>query len=382
MFRHIAAIAAIFAGTCVGWLILGSTVQARTEESTGRMRDKVVGLWGGPHAQYAPVATDGERISQPHTSDVNVVLHLEYRRKGLLWYSTYTSDFQAAYDFRNEEDGARAMVFTWPFPASGAIYDGLQFTVDGNPITPQLTKDSASLKVNLASKQSTRLEVRYRSQGLESWRYRFGEQISSLPNFHMRIKTDFKDVDFEDNSLSPTSRTASGDGWQLDWTYQNLFAGREIALIMPQRAQPGPLASQISFFAPVSLLFYFFVMLMLSSMRGIKLHPAHYFFLACSFFAFHLLMSYLADHVDIYVAFAISSAVSVFLAVTYLRLIAGTKFAVRDAGLAQFVYLVLFSFAFFFQGFTGLAVTLGAIVTLFVTMQLTARVQWNESLFE
>jgi hypothetical protein len=42
------------------------------------------------------------------------------------------------------------------------------------------------------------------------------------------------------------------------------------------------------------------------------------------------------------------------------------------------VFLVLFSYAFFFEGFTGLTITIGAIVTLFVLMQMTARVTWDE----
>jgi hypothetical protein len=46
--------------------------------------------------------------------------------------------------------------------------------------------------------------------------------------------------------------------------------------------------------------------------------------------------------------------------------------------LAQFVYLVLFSYAFFFKGFTGLSVTIGAIITLFVVMQMTGKVNWSE----
>ena len=72
--------------------------------------------------------------------------------------------------------------------------------------------------------------------------------------------------------------------------------------------------------------------------------------------------------------------VSVFLVVSYLRLVAGTQFAVVQAGLAQFVFLVLFSYAFFFEGYTGLTVTIGAIVTLFVLMQMTARVDWSRGL--
>jgi hypothetical protein len=51
-----------------------------------------------------------------------------------------------------------------------------------------------------------------------------------------------------------------------------------------------------------------------------------------------------------------------------------------QAGLAQLVFLVLFSYAFFFDGYTGLTVTIGAIVTLFVLMQVTSRVDWSRGL--
>ena len=56
----------------------------------------------------------------------------------------------------------------------------------------------------------------------------------------------------------------------------------------------------------------------------------------------------------------------------------GTQFAVREAALAQFIYLVLFSYAFFFKGLTGLTITIGAILTLFAVMQMTGRIRWSE----
>ena len=91
-------------------------------------------------------------------------------------------------------------------------------------------------------------------------------------------------------------------------------------------------------------------------------------------------MAYLVDHVSIHVAFLASSIVSIALVVSYLRLVVNPRFAVVDAGLAQLIYLVLFSYAFFFEGFTGLAVTIGAIVTLFVVMQMTGKIRWEEKL--
>jgi len=64
--------------------------------------------------------------------------------------------------------------------------------------------------------------------------------------------------------------------------------------------------------------------------------------------------------------------------VSYLRLVVGMRFAAVEAGLAQLIYLVLFSYAFFFKGITGLVITIGSILTLFVVMQMTGRIRWAD----
>ncbi len=149
---------------------------------------------------------------------------------------------------------------------------------------------------------------------------------------------------------------------------------------LPRPINPGPLAARITFFAPVSLLFFFTVMVVLGALRGQSLHPVNYFFLAAAFFAFHLLLAYLVDHVNVHASFVIAAAASVFLVVSYLRLVGGWRVAVLEAGVAQVVFLVLFSYAFFFEGYTGLTVTVGAVITLFVLMQMTGRVKWDDVL--
>ncbi|HVT44694.1 MAG TPA: inner membrane CreD family protein [Thermoanaerobaculia bacterium] len=221
------------------------------------------------------------------------------------------------------------------------------------------------------------LEVGYRSQGLQTWHYAFGENVVQVRDFVLEMKTDFHSIDFPEETISPGAKQkASNGGWTLTWKYVNLVTGNRIGMIMPEKLQPGPLAGRISFFAPVSLLFFFFAIFIITSLRRIRLHPMHYFFLATSFFAFHLLLAYLVDHISIHLAFAICSAVSLFLVVSYLRIVTGPRFAFREAALAQLVYLVGFSYAFFFKGFTGLTVTIGAILSLFLVMQLTARIDW------
>jgi inner membrane protein involved in colicin E2 resistance len=104
----------------------------------------------------------------------------------------------------------------------------------------------------------------------------------------------------------------------------------------------------------------------------------HYLFISAGFFAFHILLAYLVDKIEIHYAFWIAAGVSVALVVSYMRLVAGLKFAVVYVGAAHLVYLVGFSYAFFWTGWTGLTVVIMAIVTLFVLMQATGRLDWNE----
>ncbi|MHC4493385.1 MAG: inner membrane CreD family protein, partial [Planctomycetota bacterium] len=163
------------------------------------------------------------------------------------------------------------------------------------------------------------------------------------------------------------------------WRYERLLPAqnRVIGIVMPARPSAGALAARISQFAPVSLFFFLTVMITIQLIRNLRLHPINYLLIAAGFFAFHILLGYLADHLTIHLAFWVSAAVSVFLVVSYLRLVLGMKTAILIAGAAQMVYLVFFSYAFFWQGWTGLTVVIGAITTLFLIMQLTGRIDWN-----
>src|SRR5581483_443821 len=99
------------------------------------------------------------------------------------------------------------------------------------------------------------------------------------------------------------------------------------------------------------------------------------FFLAAGCFAFQLLFAYLVDLIPLHIAFFLSAFVSLALVSGYLWLATGKVFA-RIAAAAQFAYMVLFSYSFFFDGVTGLRITGGAIVTLGLLMITTATVDW------
>jgi hypothetical protein len=251
-------------------------------------------------------------------------------------------------------------------------------TFNGQPVSLSIDETGAASKLPLAPGQTALLHVAYRSRGTERWRYKLADGIAQAHDFSLNMHTNFKDIDFADDTLSPTTEKETANGWELDGSYSDLISGFQIGMEMPEKLQPGPLAGEISYFAPVSLFFFFFLMFILTTLRGIDLHPMTYFFLAAAFFAFHLLLAYLVDHVSIHAAMAIPSLVSIFLVVSHLRLVAGIRFAAFEAGTAQLIYLVMFSYAFFWKGFTGLTITVICVITLFIVMQATGKIRWSE----
>jgi len=402
LLRQILALAFIFVCTSIAWVILGATISFRTYGSNEQLQGRVVSTWGTAQQQSPPSATYAvsevissttvengkvvihrENIQRQYplpleASRIHVNLHLSPRQKGLLWYSTYAVDFAGDYTFRNDTNDRQTVDFRLKFPAQKAIYDGLEMKINDELIPLASDDQSTTGRATLEPGETAKLHVAYRSQGLDSWRYQLADGVAQARDFALTMQTNFRDIDFADDTLSPTSKQTIPGGWQLTWQYSNLVSGFQIGMTMPQKLQPGPLAGEISYAAPVSLFFFFFLMFIITTIRNIDLHPMNYFFLATAFFAFHLLLAYLVDHISIHAAMVLASAVSVALVVSYLRLVVGLRFAALEAGTAQFIYLVLFSYAFFWKGFTGLAITVIAIITLFVVMQVTGRIRWSE----
>ncbi len=417
--KRFLAIAVIWLGCTVAWMILGGTLHVRTDSLSGSLNNEVNALWGPPGRQAPPLAnyqrieTNEEvtveqrpegnvrkvvqheaKVDVPLTldaSDVHATLQMQQQRKGLMWFPTYGVDFKAEYTFLNDELGAHDVNVHFPLGLSGttevngrssfqnsASFDG--FTVldgQGQAIAFEINGAEAVFKRHFAAGERQTYRIAYRTRGTSSFRYSMAEGAGRVHHLKVRIDTNFPNVDFPVDTLSPTARTVTASSFSGTWQFDSLISSSAIGIDLPQLLNPGPLATKVTFFAPVSLLFFFFVVAVLSQVRGHELHPMHYFLLGCAFFAFHLLFAYMVDRFSINTSFAVSSAVSLFLIVSYARLFVGWRFALREMGIAQLLYLVLFSYTFFWDGFTGLAITIGAICTLFFVMQVTGRTNWR-----
>lgn len=395
--RRLMAIGIIYLFTVLAWFILSSVVYQRTNNYDGQLSSKVKDIWGDVLTQREPTFTNfGGRQGKvvagtdtlKKTSDIAVNLSYEPRKKGLLWYNLYKVNFKGTYTLENPYDADVTNQLTYQFPGTRAVYDNFVVKADGRELKLDPGNGGQQATFQVPAKSKSVIEIQYTSQGMNEWKYFFNsnsanqntynQNVSTIDNFRLTATTDFKDVDFGQNALSPVEKTETNNGWKLVWNYNHFISGQNIGISTPQKLNPGPFVQKVTTFAPIPLLFFFFVMLIIAVLKKISFHPVHFFFIATAFFAFHLLFAYLVDLIDIQLAFFIAAVTSIFLNVSYLRLVAGTRFAFMEAGISQLIYLIAFTYSFFFEGYTGLIIVILSIITLFVTMQLTGRIDWHE----
>ena len=385
----------IFLGVSMAWMILGASVTHRTHVATEDLDEQMDRLWGpSSPRQAAPfLVFKGEKKDEPWSPVAPVASRIEahfdheYRYKGLLWFSLFTVDFTGTYTVETPHGWAAPgeWRFVFPLPEGAKRYlESPRIELDGEaqPLTYSYDHDNALMVPIPGDGEPHVVTVAMRTRGRDRWQYDtpvMANRATWVRNFSLSVTTDFKDIDYPEGTVSPTSAAEPhGEGLRAAWEFGDLRASLSMGVEMPSRPKAGDIAARMSFFAPVSLFFFLTVLFTVAVLKKLGLHPMHYLFISAGFFAFHILMAYLADILTIQPVFWICAAVSVLLVVSYMRLVAGVKFAVVYVGLAQLVYLVGFSYAFFWEGHTGRAVVVGAIATLFVLMQATGRVKWNE----
>ena len=400
--RRFFAIVFIFGTVTVAWMVLGGSMWVRTEMLDRSLSQEMENLWGASVvAQSAPIWSSGPKGDRrdtktvtPTKSVIQASISHQYRDKGLLWYSTFTMSFSGEYTIppaASADNGSSKGFFHFRLPKGTTPMD-LTVSVDGETVElPYDQKVSGQIAIPVYRSTQHVISLSFKTAGQDMWvycpgRYEVGDDSSvvsssmgELRNFTLTITTDFTNIDYPRGSRSPSKKATQTDGgMSATWRYQNLITRQPMGIAMPKRDNAGPIAARMSFFAPVSLFFFFTVLFTVVILKKIPLHPMHYLFIAAGFFAFHILLAYLADQIPIHWAFWICAIVSVALVVSYLHLVGGVRFAVFYAGAAQLVYLVGFSYAFFWVGKTGLTVTIGAVATLFVLMQATGRLNWFE----
>jgi hypothetical protein len=194
-------------------------------------------------------------------SRVNVDLNLEQRRDGLLWYNLYNVRFLGRYRIRNTTSSPH-LTMNFSSPSTDGSYSDFTAVAGGHRLADLASAlEQGSVRFDLPPAATTWIEIGYRSQGMGTWTYRFGGGITPVNDFALDMTTNFNAIDFPPGTALPTSEERSPYGWRLEWRYATLLTRNGVGMAFPYPLQPGPLAQRITFWAPVALFFYFFVLL-------------------------------------------------------------------------------------------------------------------------
>src|SRR5205085_7803218 len=127
-----------------------------------------------------------------------VNIHLDQRQKGLLWFSTYTSDFAGRFTFRNDSGARQQLWLRLPYPSERAVYENMNVRVNGKPVNAITDAGMISAQSEVEPGEAVVFEAAYRSHGMDDWSYSFGENVTQLHDFELKLATDFKNLDFAD----------------------------------------------------------------------------------------------------------------------------------------------------------------------------------------
>ncbi len=150
----------------------------------------------------------------------------------------------------------------FPLPADNALFDDFVFALNGRQMDPasDVSKDM-SAEVTADAGAPVTVDVQYRSRGMRTWTYAFTENgTAQVRDFRLQMRTNFGDVDFPPAPSRRRRGRRATSGLGLAWSFANLISGQAIGMELPERLNPGPFAARVTFFAPVSLLFFLAVM--------------------------------------------------------------------------------------------------------------------------
>jgi len=369
----------------LGWILLADRLQTRTDRVIGTQLASVKQIWGGNLAQPMPSVRykrSGAEVStlsrgEVQSSQISVILKMDYRKKGLVYYTGYNAEFIGKYTLQNSEKDKIYLSFIFPYPtkqAEGMLQD-VKLLVNGEEdvANTEYQPNLALWTGVLEAAQTMEITMRYKGRGLDQFIYGFeaGRQIN---NFALQIELfGAKELDYAQSTMPPTTppqETATGKilVWKLDRALTQLNMG----VILPDRLNVEKQLVVMTYRAPV---FFFLFLVSLATILVLAREPVNFIPLAImsvTYFLFYPFFVYLLVYIDLIPSLATSFGVIALLLLNYARLLYGFKVALAVV-LAYTFYLGITSIAALLPTYTGLILTLEGVVLMGIIMQVLSR---------
>ena len=174
-----------------------------------------------------------------------VTLRQNPRKKGSALYGGYENDCNFTWKLRNPADTEQKCTLTFPLPASGAMYDGLVATLDGQDVLPEMQiKDSSLvLERDVQPKQVMDFRIAFKSRGLSFWYFQVREP-REIRDFTLTLNLpdlSKAKLNYPDGCMTPTDIKSgrNGQGTVLTYRLDHALTDKGMGIALPQLPQPG-----------------------------------------------------------------------------------------------------------------------------------------------
>lgn len=226
-------------------LVIAEQVESRDDFANSELASGVEERWGAPVDQPAPsvraapsgtvfTSLEALPLSRQH---VTVDATMNYRKRGLRYFSGFDFDFTGQYAVANPRPHDIDVAFVFPIEVNKAqvLMSDLQFLVDGQPAPLELGDERNRLvwTGRIAKGEARQFTIRYRARGLDSFQYRLDP---SLPAHDVKLHVGVvggDNFDYPAGALSASAVSQSKDGIGLDWAFSTLESGVTLGVRLP-----------------------------------------------------------------------------------------------------------------------------------------------------
>ena len=364
--------------------IIASQVVNRADFANSELTHDVQERWGAPVVQPAPslrYVQSGTIFTElkPLPFDkqhVQVQAKMNYRKRGLRYFSGFDFTLSADYAVVNREGHDIDVAFIFPIEVdkSQVLLSELQFLVNGAESNLDLGESGDRLvwtgRITQGATQT--FSIRYRARGLNSFLYKLDPQLPARDvRLHVAVEGG-ENYDYPPQVLVASAVESKRGAVALDWAFQSLESGVNLGVILPSVEAYDEVISTMAgrAWVPFGALLALLAAFSIHHRRPLAFYESY--LLAAAYGFFFVLLAYLAAFMNFYLAYALASLGLGAAVVGYAKRLYPKERVSRLAGVWA-ATLVVPTTAVILQGYTGLIYTLELLAALLGLMALSTR---------
>ena len=374
----------------VALYVIAAQIADRQGFANAALREDVMERWGAPIQQAGPsvryvqsgaVFTTLEPLALD-SQHIRVDAGMNYRKRGLVYFSGFEFDFKGEYAVSNPTDHDIDIVFVFPVQIERrSMLSDLTFAVNDQAEALPLAEsaDRLTWTGRLERGQKATFAIGFKGRGLELFNYVLDPDLP-VRNLELAMHiTGGANYDYAEGVVPATSVTATDDSVDLVWSFASLETGFPLGVILPSERPFDTVLLTMIRRAWTTFLLFHAVLALLSVYVRRPMERVEAYLAASGYGFFYVLLPYLAAYMNFYVAYVVTLGIIGGMLFTYLVRVFGPRARPIVAG-ALGALLVIPTAAVIFQNHTGLIYSLEILVGLAVLMQLTTRAAFQEVL--